>query len=313
MSLLPRLMPFAACRLLMPFDAICRLFCRLSVALLLRFWLLKVDAQGPADSQARLNEYVGRVLRSPTPMTTGSAANIDGENKHNLFQASAWPCTCAYIGGGIHSGSRCFQYGNPNGLGDLPMTGTSGAGHLGEGNAGTCCDKLFEQLGVHLLSRIGKTMNEAKSTLPTYAVAHEYPPESRQCMEHESEPDQCCHAEKGEMVTFRFIVSRAEVFCVKPAIGKEFANTVMGTSAHEEGWLLPVCAAENSIIVMGGHFHEQMLGYSILPDQVHKLEFEGSAGQLTLEQYRNAEKDLSTASPRQALDLIALSSFGFRL
>jgi len=231
---------------------------------LLRFWLLKVDAICPADRLAWFRSCLGHVFGSPP--------SPNGENKYNTFQASAWPCACASIvdDGGIIQRSQCFQYGIPTGVGDVPMTGIP--------RAVTCCDDLLEELGANLLNKIGRTKGEAKKTLPTYVFAHENP----------GSDSPLFNAMAGESVMFCFNISCDGVFCVKPAMGKEFADSVIGTPADEKGWLLPVFAAENSMIVMGGYFLEQMT--CCLPSRNHCRELELDA--------------LGQRVPRQVRDLV---------
>ena len=159
-----------------------------------------------------------------------------------------------------------------------------------------------------MLSKVGRTMDDAKTVLPTFAVAKEYH-DSPSRMQHSGE-DPFCNAVAGDdMVIFRFNVSRSEILCVKPASGKEFANSVMmRTPLNENGWLIPIYAAENSVIVMGGHFPEQMEAYAVLPDDSDNIEFKGPLGQLALTQHRRAAHDNSAASPRQAWDLYRLAA-----
>ena len=96
----------------------------------------------------------------------------------------------------------------------------------------------------------------ASSALPNYAVVNEYKCNTK-CMGQPASGDLPFSALEAETVVFMFNVSLDGVFCTKPSNECVLADETTNRRAWLD-YVLPVHAPENSLFVMGGHFHSQM-------------------------------------------------------
>ena len=244
-----------------------------------------------------LRQHAQRTGGKPYTPLTGN------ETRYKQFQASKWPCNCAYIYGGVNTKYNFFQYGCHNrtyNARDSPHVGTSE-------HAGDACEMMINVAGSALLRRIGTNREAADMSLRNYVVANEYENEMK-CIGEHSDADDLFGAKTAETVIFSLNVSRDGIFCVKPQFDRAFAEAVglrlNSSAADKDAWKLAVYAPENSLFVMGGHFQTQMWHWTESHNAIaQNIALERQGGRMATAQYMKASKFCVAGSPRQVWDL----------